>query len=58
MCHSVILFTGEGHVWQGACVVGCMYGGGGGGGLDMGMHAGEMATEVGEMHPAGMYSCS
>ena len=34
----------------GACVVGCMHGGG--------MHAGNMAIEVGEMHPAGMYSCS
>ena len=39
----------DGHAWCRVCMVWTCVAGG--------VHAGEMATEVGGMHPIGMHSC-
>ena len=54
VCDSV---HGGWHAWQrrGACVAGGMHGKGHM--WQEGVHAGEMATEVGGTHPTGMHSC-
>ena len=64
---SVILFTGGGHAWQGACMAGGMHGrehawqwgmhGGGCAGQGGVCIAGEMATAGDGTHPTGMHSC-
>ena len=41
-----------GQAWQGACMTGCVHGGGGGACV-----AGETATPAGGTHPTGMHSC-